>query len=373
MRTQKRREANQSNHRCQRSSAGPSVVRPGARPDREPIMKKFSHIEAFYKVIRTVRTAPEGASVAQVGTVRYRGTVKLHGSNAGVRCTNESLVAQSRTRALSPDDDNYGFAAFVHREDVSAAIREIEADVRAKIDGEVDALTLYGEWVGPGIQKGVATCLLPTKQWVLFAVRDDSGRYYDALSPLADRFAPLGIHSVFDVPTYTLEVDYRDDESLAEGLDVATKKTLEVEAACPWGARFDIEGVGEGIVWMPLDAHFGISDLFFKTKGEKHQKVKSKSSKPKLTPEEIESIEAFVTFALPESRLEQGLEAIEEAGYSIEMRSMPHFLRWIGQDVKRECSAELEANELEWKVVQKAIARRAREYFRSCAERLPGE
>ncbi len=78
----------------------------------------------------------------------------------------------------------------------------------------------------------------------------------------------------------------------------------------------------------------------------------------------------FVDLAVTENRLEQGLEYLAEMGHAIEMRSTGPFLQWVGQDVKRECRAELEASDLEWKQVGKAVNRKALEFFKARVQAL---
>ncbi|MEM9193516.1 MAG: RNA ligase family protein [Myxococcota bacterium] len=340
-------------------------------------MRKFTHIDQFYQVIRYVAATngnpdcPERYKIR--GPVEYRGSVKLHGSNAGVACRPNGLLPQSRSRALSVDDDNYGFAAFVARASVEAAVREIESTIRQErgIADEVPMI-LFGEWIGPGLQKGVAVNQLPQKQWVLFAVKvfsSEEGAYLDAVPTIGDRFAEEQIFSIADGPSFRLEVDFASADSKEAALETATKHTEEVERRCPWAMRFGIEGVGEGIVWVPLGDHWGNSDLFFKTKGSKHKVTKSKSGKPQLAPEVLASIRAFVDFAVTDNRLEQGLDHLREMGQPIDMPSIGAYLKWVGQDVKREAAAELEVNQLEWKDVSKAVTARARAYFVASVER----
>ncbi|MFK8002829.1 MAG: RNA ligase family protein [Polyangiales bacterium] len=334
-------------------------------------MHKFTHISAFYQVARyldQMREDPEIPERYVISTpVRYRGTVKLHGSNSGVHCTPGLLIAQSRTREITPKDDNYGFAAFVALEDTQQAIRTIEARIRAAHEVEASAsLVLFGEWIGPGVQKGVALSALPEKQWVLFAVRlisGEEGQYIDALPRLGNEFADVNIYSVMDAPVLEIVVDYQSTASKTQALETATAATAEVEAACPWAKRFDTPGVGEGLVWAPLGEHWGNSDLMFKTKGQKHQIVKPKKPKLQLTPEVLQGISDFVEFAVTDARLDQGLGAVREMGHAFEMRSLPHFLKWVAQDVRRECEPELEDNGLDWKAMSRAITRKARDFF----------
>jgi len=91
-------------------------------------------------------------------------TEKLHGSNAQVVVYEEDGVkkikAGSRNRFLTLEDDNFGFARFVH--DNSEALIEL-----------LGVGTHYGEWVGPGINSG---CGLKEKTLVLFNHHKFSGR-----------------------------------------------------------------------------------------------------------------------------------------------------------------------------------------------------
>ena len=49
----------------------------------------------------------------QLPTIEFVGTCKLDGSNAAIVKQNNIVTAQSRTRVITPTDDNYGFARWV--------------------------------------------------------------------------------------------------------------------------------------------------------------------------------------------------------------------------------------------------------------------
>lgn len=341
-------------------------------------MKTFTHIEAFHAVVKYARRLDGNPAVGDAlrlhAPVTFRGTVKLHGTNAGVACLPEGLVAQSRSRALTVEDDNHGFAAFVARPEVTAALREIEAGVRARIELPPDRrLTLFGEWCGPGLHKGVAINTLPEKQYVLFAAvvgEGEASRYVDAVPTLGDRYAALGLYSILDGPVWHEAVEFTRGETVAAFVEKATALTEQVEAQCPWGARFGLEGIGEGIVWIPVGDHFGRTDLYFKTKGEKHRNTGGKGVRIAIDPEALANVAAFVGYAVTENRLQQGLEVLGEMGLPVEMKSMGPYLKWLGNDVKRECAAELEASGLEWKQVAKQVNARARAFFITEARRI---
>lgn len=88
---------------------------------------------------------------------KYYITEKLDGTNACVIITEKNEVgAQSRTRLITPDNDNYGFAKWVE-------------------DNREELVKLgpghhYGEWWGLGIQRGYGLeekrfSLFNTKRW----------------------------------------------------------------------------------------------------------------------------------------------------------------------------------------------------------------
>ncbi|HLT39260.1 MAG TPA: RNA ligase family protein, partial [Enhygromyxa sp.] len=132
-------------------------------------MIKFSHIGQLHNVVQVVNARREAG--VEIERVRYRGRVKLHGSNAAIVCHRDGIRAQSRNREITPDDDNLGFAGFAFADATVAVVRELEAELRGatKLEPE-QPLALFGEWIGPGVQKGVGVAQLPARQWVLFAV-----------------------------------------------------------------------------------------------------------------------------------------------------------------------------------------------------------
>lgn len=80
-------------------------------------------------------------------------TEKIDGTNACIIIQDGQIVGvQSRKRLITPDDDNYGFAAWVENN---------KDDLLSLGDGYH-----YGEWAGLGIQKNPHG--LPDKQFFLF-------------------------------------------------------------------------------------------------------------------------------------------------------------------------------------------------------------
>lgn len=91
-------------------------------------------------------------------------TEKIDGTNAGIQIVDGELYAQSRNRMITPDDDNYGFARWVH---------EHRDELRDLGEG-----AHYGEWWGQGIQRRYG---LTEKRFSLF----NTGRWTNNTPPPA--------------------------------------------------------------------------------------------------------------------------------------------------------------------------------------------
>lgn len=90
---------------------------------------------------------------------------KIDGTNAAVGVTEDGRVyAQSRTRIITPDSDNFGFARWVSQR---------EADLRDFLGVGLH----FGEWWGNGIQRTYGRAeklfsLFNTERWALEADRE---------------------------------------------------------------------------------------------------------------------------------------------------------------------------------------------------------
>jgi hypothetical protein len=226
-------------------------------------------------------------------------------------------------------------------------------------------ITLYGEWVGEGIQSNVAIGQLE-KHLVLFNVK--FGEQYDELwyplpTTLQDNDA--GIYNIFQIPHYTVRVDFAAPDLAIHEMN---RLTDEIEESCPWGKFRGVEGVGEGLVWVPQQ-HPGISDLWFKTKGGKHSgKPKVKGIKASVNVEKAANIAECLELVLPEWRLQQGVTQLKEDYYDIDHKAIGPFLKWVSQDVLKEEIDTIIENGLEWKDMHKPINVRARSYILNLIE-----
>jgi hypothetical protein len=316
-------------------------------------MKKFPSIEQFRQVVRTFKSNcdyrgkdendnPIYEQPLEYPTVVFKGTVKLHGTNAAiVRYKDGRTEFQSRERVLDLQHDNCGFMLNMSAKNIDFLFSGLEFQ---------DYIAVYGEWCGQGIQKGVAISELP-KMFVIFACNvDGTWVYYNRLS------SDQGIYNVNVFQTYSVAVDFNRPEYAQNEI---VRLTEAVENECPAGKYFGVSGIGEGIVWSATynDRHY-----MFKTKGEKHSvsKVKTIAS---VNVEKIETLNAFSEYAVTENRLEQGISKLQELGKPLDKTSTGDFVRWVVNDVVREEQDTIVENQFYVKKLQQLISEKARKWF----------
>lgn len=319
-------------------------------------MQAFHDIESLRHVCEHIKSNCEYHGIEVRPTVKFRGTVKLHGTNGGVRKSDGNITAQGRNRELTLTSDNYGFAHFV-----SGRAADFNMLAVIAVKSLFDNVTLYGEWCGQGIQKKVAVASLP-KMFVVFAIFNhtrDTWVDIHSVLPAADELAHLNALNIFlitQAKTFEVEIDFNDPNPAAE---LISQYTLQVEDMCPFSAMQGVEGMGEGIVWISE----GYKErLTFKSKGEKHKKG-GERERVAVDPEKVASISALVDLLLPEWRLEQGFSYMRENNIPFANTSTGEYLKWIAKDVLKEESDRIAANPFPWKELQGTIMVRAREYF----------
>ena len=339
-------------------------------------MIKFPSIEQFRTVIRHVQTQTRYVGKDENGdaiydaskplpTLKFRGTVKLHGTNAGIvyDVDADSFTFQSRERVLSLTQDNAGFMLHqmkneaIWRDVVSQAIREIWVP-----PAPIKQVAIFGEWCGSGIQKGVALTQLP-KMFVVFAVKavlaDETTRWLP-VGEFDIHYPEDGLFNIDTFPTYEVDIDFKFPE-------IAQNKMIEiteaVENECPVGKHFGVSGIGEGVVWTCVSDGWNDSGTWFKVKGEKHSVSKVRTLNA-VDVEAVENIRAFVAATVTEARLEQGLDnLVREQLLPFEMKSMGDFIRWVYNDVLKEEMDAIVASQIDTKKLGSAIANEARPWF----------
>jgi len=293
-----------------------------------------------------------------------------HNSNAGVSFTAGKDVgggtywAQSRENIITPEKDNAGFAFFV--ESKKTVFKKFVDQINGAnlFDLSNNTVTIYGEWCGGNIQKGVGICNLP-KSFFIFGVKvSPHTSSEEELKANPAFWIPShylsspedNIYNIEDFPTYSMDIDFNMPQLVQNEL---SELTIAVEEECPVAKAFGFSGIGEGIVWT---AEFKGNVHRFKVKGEKHSssKVKTLAS---VDVEKLEGIQKFVDYAVTESRFKQAIENVFPNQEPIDTKKLGDVIRWVVNDVIKEEMDTMVENKIEPKEVNKYISAKAREMF----------
>lgn len=318
-------------------------------------MLKWPSIKSLYNIRKTMKHCNTERKVL------YRPKIKIDGTNGGVQIsTSGDIQAQSRSRLISVDDDNHGFARWVGE----------NAGYFSSLYG-TNHYTIFGEWCGKGIQSGTAISQLNKKIFAVFAIQYgcDEEAKYDINPYTINKFLGDKPDDIFVLPFFDSEIciDYANKDDVILAADKLNDLVSLVEGNDPWVKdMFEIEGIGEGMVLYPLpdsvkyDDYIMVSrndygNLVFKAKGEKHKVVKTKKS-VQVDPEVAKNVDDFVALFATETRLKQwaGDFNVEQTG---------KFIKDFSIDIKKESIDELEASGLTWKQVAKPLSTVARNWF----------
>lgn len=304
--------------------------------------------------------------------ITFKAKVKLHGSNFGVALCGDELRAQSRSQFI--DRSGMGRIVFEKNEAYWKSL---------VVPGGPQVFTVYGEYCGKGVQKGVALAQLNTVFMAVFGI-DMGGRLVVEPAEIEAFLTKNGTvklpGDVLVLPWYekTFELDLSEDtaekmaevEKVLEQIDVEVRK---IDSLDPWVEQvFKVTGPGEGLVLYPVTfleqvnpvpeyhtiARETFGHLAFKAKGEKHRVVAAQKSVT-VAPEKAAGAEAFAKLMCPEPRLEQGASTV--GGYDPKL--VRDFLAWIIKDVQKEGQHELEASKLTWRDVTGPINKLASAWY----------
>jgi len=275
----------------------------------------------------------------ELPTLTFTGTVKLHGTNASVCFDGKNMWCQSRNEVI--ESGHFGFVDFVNKnkEDFYALFHQITGE---NILLESETIAIYGEWAGPGIQKGVGVSQLPEKHFFIFGCKiatedDEESNYWVDHSQL--RSTNPRISNVFEYPNYSIEIDFNKPKLVINDLiDI----TNEIEKQCPVAKQLGYEGIGEGVVWS---TRYKGGVLRMKVKGEKHSATKVKKL-VSVDPEKLKNIEAAITYLVTEQRYKQ---ALQETGVPLDRKGTGALMKWLANDIMSEETDTLESNGLTWK------------------------
>jgi hypothetical protein len=266
-----------------------------------------------------------------------------------------SQYYQSRKRIITPEDDNYGFAAWAAEREYIFHDCAMCAWDRLGDGFEQQPIVIYGEWAGKGIQSGVAVSELE-RFFYIFGIK--------SLTPAGDSFwlghlPVLGhcdsIITSKEVREYVMDIDFKNPGMVQ---NVLAEMTEEVEKHCPVGAYMGVDGVGEGIVWEHINPQG--QRISFKVKGEKHSVTKVKKL-VKVDTEKLRSIDEFLNYAVTENRLRQGFS--EVCANTADRALLGTFIKWVSNDVRKEEADTMEDNGLTMKDIGKGLSLRAKDWF----------
>lgn len=327
-----------------------------------PSIERFRHIvkEIGFHAAYTGKDAtgePIYDFTRPLPSIHFRGTVKLHGTNAGVTWNAiDGIYAQSREQVITVENDNAGFARFVqeNHDSFRDLFLRIVADNNVLPNWYV---SIFGEWAGKGIMKKMAINNVD-KSFYIFGVKITNPNDIEDHKWVPFEVYQDPLHRIYNITnftTYGVDVDFANPEASVEVLE---KMIADVEAECPVAAAFGHKGLGEGIVFT---GEWNGKNYRFKAKGEKHETVNIKD-KISIAPKLVASYTAFAEYAVGDGRMEQAYSAVCSDGRPT-IQQTGAVIKWVCQDVLKEEADVLKANGFEWKDVQGYVSAQARKLF----------
>lgn len=309
--------------------------------------------------------------------LRFQGTVKIHGTLGAICYSSQSgLYTQSRKNVLSIEKDNIGFCSFVHvRKIICRGIIKNISD-RFEIDTNDNIITLFGEFFGGSIQKGVGVNGLE-KSFAIFDIKitpiDENEESHwlnmdDVLGSVLNN--ELGSHNIYFInqfPVFEIEINFNKPEMYQNKL---IDYTMIVEENCPVAQQLREDNnirdeqastIGEGIVFK---GEYKGERLSFKLKGQKHTSTKIK--KLPVVDEAKENLKNEVVNKItPAFRLEQGIQETFDTlnGGEIDRKNMGDFIRWVMKDIIKEDLDIVADVGLCMKDINSKISKVVRDYF----------
>lgn len=335
--------------------------------EQDPIKHvSYPSIGQFRNAIRAVVSQARFAGVDEKGepiidhartvpVLTYRGTVKLHGSNAaiGLRRDTGEIWFQSRERIINVTKDNMGFASKYYGQ-------PLVEKLFSKVASEGNQVLIFGEWCGQGVQSTVGIGHLP-KMFVVFDVQID-GVWQDKSVVQAVGCKELNIFNIYDYYTEEVDIDFAFPENIQNKLIELTTKVAD---NCPVAHAFGVEGIGEGIVWRCVsDKNYADPGYMFKVKDERHAtgagKVKVLAE---VDAQAVADIKQFAELVVTESRCRQGLDKMRERGFTLDRSCIGHYINWVFEDVAKEELDVAMKSKIDLGKAKGAVTKLARDWF----------
>jgi len=352
---------------------------------------KYPSIGKFGDVIKYVKKHNKGAfshvEVSDDGTktpvflgaelpvLEFTGTVKLHGTNGAVVIDKDlNVEAQSRTRTLSLESDNYGFCQWV----IANRWLFLNKYSDYVTENELKTLHIFGEWCGSNIQANVGLTGID-KTFIIFNIlqtsNDGQEKWLSTEELKHLTSSKDSIYSVFDFKHYNLSIDTKDP---SQGLELADKIRDGIDELCPvakaLGSNADSMN-GEGNVWRCTTE--GYTHLAFKHKGISHERSgkapKAQKVEESLTEVQQEAYNTLLKEACSVDRLAQGIEFLIENNLELVHKNINVYLKWFMGDVQKECKDPIETlikSGVAWGKVSKPLNTMAREFLISEIEKV---
>ena len=339
---------------------------------------KYQSIDQLRNIIRQVKDRVHWDGYDEAGepkfdrnrpmpSIEFHGTVKLHGSNGGIRCNTKTgeITAQSRERDLTIESDNAGFCMYVKQNEAHFRARFNDYLVMLHANDNVipDFIVLFGEWCGSNIQKGVAICQLP-KMFVQFEIHLVTGETRVRSTPvksLVDH--SVGHYDINEFQTFDVTIDFANPE-IAQAEIVKIVEAVENE--CPVGKHFGVSGIGEGVVFTSYN---DLGMFQFKAKGEKHSGSKVKTIAA-VDVEMFAKVQDFIDQVCDNGRLQQGITWFRENDVKLEKENVGQYIRWVNGDIFKEENDTIIANGLDPKIIANKAGNIARQFYFAVLDKL---
>jgi len=335
---------------------------------------KFPKIEQYRNVVSAINRSYSYVGLDENGdaiydqlkpkpTIKFKGTVKLHGTNAGISYNDKFGVwTQSRNNSFDLDtnaDSHMGFSFFVKSNMDYWETEFKDFAYIHDIDTTKFCISIFGEWAGKGIQKGVGISEIE-KSFFIFGIKVSNPDDEDFVSQWYDYsniHAPeLKVYNMTDFPTWEIEIDFNEPSRISNKL---SELTMAIEEECPVAKHFGKSGIGEGIVW---ETNYNGTNHRFKVKGEKHSVSKVKTLAP-VDVEKLDSVNEFVEYAMTRNRFNQALGEVFNSPVEYDVKKTGDLLRWLINDIMNEEIDVMTENGLTPKDTNKYISVKAKNMF----------
>ncbi|RPA92386.1 hypothetical protein L873DRAFT_1817708 [Choiromyces venosus 120613-1] len=300
--------------------------------------------------LRSQELKTRGPKLAVPAKAEFRGTVKIHGTNATLvfrDCDNlADVTIQSRNKVLVvglANGDNHGTAEFLAGVPLERLAQLVFGEKKAKFK----TMVIAGEFAGKGVMKGVGISQLERFFMVFNICIDDlwqdMGRHPGVALP------QYRVFNIMQYKTFRVTINLYTDTTAVEHQMMTY--TQDIGHECPVAKALGGSGPGEGIVWTMLVPirHHNRRILGFKTKDERFLGTAYAPRIPPQTPvantmiaeESNTPVDDFVNYAVGERRLEQGVEYMMEMGIPLKMENVNRFNRWVINDTLKEESEQM--------------------------------